>query len=458
MISVNELRFDLRDIDRVVLYGGRTGKRAADVFAELKPDYLINAGMFSMTGEYKGLTVTDAIVDGVIVNGGNYTDKGIAWDDNDLTTETTASAKRRGYNYFLGGSPSLVWYGSVVIDGKGFSNWFLNTAESIRIGMGINDDELIFCFPEEKMTLPDFAQTMLDAGCKCAINLDGGGSTSVFENQNGQMVALNDRTEDRACSTWLGVFLTEDAKKKEVDKVSKKVCLDAGHGGADPGAVGPHNIKEKDVVLDITRKTGAILESRGVDVIYTRAEDKKVELAERTKIANNAKADLFVSIHANAAAAMSANGQETFCYKTGTRAATLAQNIQNEIVATSGLKNRGVKTANYYVLVNSTMPAALVETAFISNPDEEKLLKDSAWQQKMAVAIAKGILATLGISYKEAPAKTETVTSASNFPESWQWAIDNGITTGERPTEYAKREHVIEFLYRFYKNVLKEKV
>lgn len=448
---MNELRFNLRDIEKVVLYGGRTGKKAAAVFEELKPDYLINAGMFSMTGEHRGLTVCDTIIDGQIINGGNYTDKGFAWDDNDIGPEQTASAKRRGYEYFLGGSPSLVWYGNVLIDGKGFSNWFLNTAESIRIGMGINDDELIFCFPEKEMKLPDFAKMMRAAGCKHAINLDGGGSTSVFQNQNGKMVALNKRTEDRACSTWLAVFLKETAK--EVDNMSKKVCLDAGHGGADPGAVGPHDTKEKDVVLDITRKTGAILESHGVDVIYTRAEDKKVELAERTKIANAAKADLFVSIHANAASAMSANGQETFCYKTGTRAATLAQNIQNEIVAASGLKNRGVKTANYYVLVNSTMPAALVETAFISNPEEEKLLKNSDWQQKTAVAIAKGILTTLGISYKETPVKTESAKPESNFPESWEWAKELGITDGSNPTGYAKREHVIEFLYRFYKKV-----
>lgn len=451
---MNELRFNLRDIDKVVLYGGRSAKKAAAVFEELKPDYLINAGMFSMTGEHRGLTVCDTIIDGQIINGGNYTDKGIAWDDNDLCPEQTASAKRRGYEYFLGGSPSLVWYGNVLIDGKGFSNWFLNTAESIRIGMGINDDELIFCFPEKEMKLPDFAKMMQAAGCKHAINLDGGGSTSVFKNKNGQMVALNKRTEDRANSTWLGIFLKETAK--EVDKVSKKVCLDAGHGGMDPGAIGK-NAKEKDVVLQITLKIGAILKEYGVEVIYTREQDlpetQKLLLNKRTSIANAAKADLFVSIHANAAAATTAHGQETYCYKGSTKGATLAQNIQKEIVAASGLYNRGVKTANYQVLVDTTMPAALVETAFISNPDEEKLLKDSAWQQKIAVAIARGILTTLGISFKEEPVKTEPVKSESNFPESWEWAKELGITDGSNPTGYAKREHVIEFLYRYHKKV-----
>lgn len=454
---MNELRFKLSDIDRVVLYGGRVGKRAADVFKELEPDYLINAGMYSMSGEHKGLTVCDTIVDGILINGGNYTDKGLAWDDNDFGPETTASAKKRGYNFFLGGSPSLLWDGAENIDKKGFDSYFLNYANSIRIGMGINDTELIFCFPEKKMKLPAFAETMADAGCKYAINLDGGGSTSVFQNQNGKMVALNERTEDRANSTWLAIYLKQTAK--EVDELSKKVVLDAGHGGMDPGAIGSGGTKEKDVTLQIALKTGAILKNHGVSVVYTREADlastKKMETSERVSIANKAKADLYVSIHANAATDKTAKGQETYAYKAGTSAYKLAEAIQKELVAASGLRNRGVKTASYYVLLHTSMPAALVETAFISNPDEEKLLKDSAWQQKMAVAIAKGILSTLGITYKETAVKNDSVASAngSNFPDSWSWAKSLGITDGSNPTAYAKREHVIEFLYRFAKKM-----
>ena len=448
---MNELRFKLSDIDRVVLYGGRVGKRAADVFKELEPDFLVSGGMYSMSGEHAGLTVCDTIVDGILINGGNYTDKGLAWDDNDMEPEVTASAKKRGYNFFLGGSPNLVWDGAVSIDKKGFDSYFLNWAKSIRIGMGINDTELVFCFPDEKMKLADFAVSMVEAGCKYAINLDGGGSTSVFQNQNGKMVALNDRTEDRANSTWLAIYLNKTAE--EVDTMSKKVVLDAGHGGADPGAVGSGGTNEKDVVLPITLKVGTILKNHGVNVVYTRQTDKKLELAERTKIANNAKADLFVSIHANGATDKTAKGQETYAYRKGTTAYKLAESIQKEMVAASGLRNRGAKTASYYVLVHTTMPAVIAETAFISNPDEEKLLKDSAWQQKMAVAIAKGILSHLGIAYKETTVKNDSVASNSNFPESWEWAKSLGITDGSNPTSYAKREHVIEFLYRFAKKM-----
>lgn len=449
---MEELRFNLRDIDRIVLYGGRVGKRASAVFKELKPDLLVNGGMYDTSSLHKGLTICDTIVDGQIVNGGNFCNLGFAFDDNDVTPETTAKAKQRGYNYFIGGSPSLVWNGAVSIDGKGFDNYFLNTAKSIRVGMGINDNELIFCFPEKKMNLPDFASTMVNAGCKFALNMDGGGSAGVYKNQNGKMVALNKPTEDRANSTWLAIYLNKTTTE-EVDDMSKKVCIDAGHGGADPGAIGASGTKEKDINLQIALKTGAILQSHGVEVVYTRDKDpeKKLELAERVNIANKAKADLFVSIHANSATDKTANGQEVYAYKTGTSAHKLAQSILKEMVAASWLKDRGVKTASYYVLLHTAMPAVLVETAFISNPDEEKLLKDSHWQQKMAVAIAKAILTNFGIAYHEEVVKNESVASESNFPVSWDWAKTLGITDGSNPTGYAKREHVIEMLYRFAK-------
>ena len=411
-----------------------------------------------MSGEHDGLTVCDTIVDGLLINGGNYTDKGFAWDDNDITPEVTAKAKQRGYNYFLGGSPNLVWDGVVSIDGKGFDSYFLKHAKAIRIGMGINDNELIFCFPKEKMKLSDFAVTMVNAGCKFALNLDGGGTTTVMQNQNGKMVELNKRTENRLISTWLAIYLKQTVE--DVDKMKKKIiCIDAGHGGMDPGAIGSGGTKEKDVALQIALKTGAILKNHGVSVVYTRDKDlattKKLETSERVSIANKAKADLYVSIHANAATDKTAKGQETYAYRSGTTAYKLAESIQKELVAVSGLRNRGVKTASYYVLLHTSMPAALVETAFISNPDEEKLLKDSAWQQKTAVAIAKGILNTLGIKYVETAVKNDSVASGngSNFPESWNWAIKNGITDGSNPTSYAKREHVIEFLYRFAKKM-----
>jgi N-acetylmuramoyl-L-alanine amidase len=449
---MNELRFNLRDIEKVVLYGGRTGKKAAEVFAELKPDYLINGGMFSMTGEHRGLTVCDTIIDAQIINGGNYTDKGIAWDDNDLCPEQTSSAKRRGYEYFLGGSPSLVWHGTILVDGKGFSNWFLNTAESIRIGMGINDDELIFCFPEKEMKLPDFAKMMRDAGCKHAINLDGGGSTSILQNQNGQMVALNKRTEDRACSTWLGIFLNETAKQKEVDNMSK-VFIGVGHGGSDPGAVS-NGLKEAEMNLPIALACRDELVRHGVSVKMSREKNENDPVADEVAECNKFNPDYAVDFHLNAGGG---DGFEVFHHFNGGKGKTLAANIEAEVVKI-GQNSRGLKTKvntqgkDYFGFIRQTnAPAIIVECAFIDSKDVQ-IVDTAAEQATFGKAVARGILKTLGIAVKAEPAKAGAVPS-SNFPESWKWIGPEGIGVmdGKNPTKAISREQFAEVLFRMHK-------
>lgn len=219
-----------------------------------------------------------------------------------------------------------------------------------------------------------------------------------------------------------------------------KICIDAGHGGKDPGAIGQANTKEKDVVLSIALKVGKILKNNGIETIYTRTTDKYVELSDRVKKSNDAFCDLFLSIHANGVNDKSAHGQETYCYTKGGTGEKLAINIQNEIVKATGLTNRGVKySTNLYTLKHTKAPAALVETAFLTNPEEEKLLKNASWQEKIAKAIAKGVLTTLGI--KE---KNETL-----FPTSWEWAKNLGICDGNNPKNNITREQVIEILYRY---------
>lgn len=450
---MNELRFNLRDIDRVVLYGGRTGKKAAEVFDELKPDYLCNAGMYDTSHEHKGLTVCDTIVDGVLINGGNYTDKGLAWDDNDVGPDSTASAKRRGYEYFLGGSPSLVWYGKVLIDGKGFSNWFLNTAESIRIGMGVNNDELIFCFPEKKMKLPAFAKTMLDAGCQYAINLDGGGSAGIYKNQNGKMVALNKPTEDRANSTWLGIFLKETAK--EVDKVSK-VFIGVGHGGSDPGAVS-NGLKEAELNLPIALACREELERHGVSVKMSREKNENDPVADEVEECNKFNPDYAVDFHLNAGGG---DGFEVFHHFNGGKGKTLAANIEAEVVKI-GQNSRGLKTKvnaqgkDYFGFIRQTnAPAIIVECAFVDSKDVQ-IVDTAAEQAAFGKAVARGILKTLGIAVKAEPVKIEAV-SSSNFPESWKWIGPDGLAVmdGKNPTKALTREQFAEVLFRMHKKGL----
>ena len=169
------------------------------------------------------------------------------------------------------------------------------------------------------------------------------------------------------------------------------VVIDPGHGGNDSGAVGIGGLREKDVVIDISNDVTRILQEQGVQVVMTRRDDRTVELRPRTEFANRLNADLFVSIHANAAPGgySSANGVETFYYQSGRR---LAQNIQGSIMESFDMRNRGVKRARFYVLRHTRMPAVLVEVGFVTGSSDSRVLAQPAQRRRMAEAIARGIL------------------------------------------------------------------
>lgn len=233
----------------------------------------------------------------------------------------------------------------------------------------------------------------------------------------------------------------------------KKVVIDAGHGGHDSGAVGK-NSKEKDIALSIALKTGRMIAANlnDVEVIYTRKTDVFVELFRRAKIANEAKADLFISIHCNANPSTSPFGSETYVmglHKTQANLAvaqlenasilleedyhvqydgfdpkspeghiffsmlqdayleqslSLASGVQKHIKENLDIFNRGVKQAGFLVLYKTTMPSVLIETGFISNLHDEKILNSEDGQNKLALSIYKAVR-----DYKSAVEKGVTV-------------------------------------------------
>jgi len=209
------------------------------------------------------------------------------------------------------------------------------------------------------------------------------------------------------------------------------VVIDPGHGGDETGAKGPAGNFEKDVTLNIARKLRAQLVGLGMQVFLTRERDEAVDLDARTAVANNYKADLFISIHANASRARQAAGSEVYFLSyqaedAETRrmvqaegmaqmpasgggsdlalilwdmaqaehleeSSALASRIQEELATSRGSEGRGVKQAPFRVLVGAAMPAVLVEVAFISNAEEEKLLVSETFQAKVAAALARGV-------------------------------------------------------------------
>ena len=204
-----------------------------------------------------------------------------------------------------------------------------------------------------------------------------------------------------------------------------QVVLDAGHGGWDLGTVGRKGLLEKDLVLDIVQRLGALVEAKlGAQVIYTRQDDSYVSLEKRAEIANLAGADLFISIHANYSDLSTARGVETYYSNTysSVKARTadddaaikqinwtgvdirakvtdshkLAADVQQAlcgvlVAANPDLRNRGVKEAQYVVLTGTLMPAVLAEVSFVSSPEDESHLQSAEYRQRIAEALFRGV-------------------------------------------------------------------
>jgi len=217
-----------------------------------------------------------------------------------------------------------------------------------------------------------------------------------------------------------------------------RIVIDAGHGGHDTGTIGPTGLMEKDLCLDVALRLGKIIEQRlpGADVVYTRSDDTFVPLEERTNIANQAKADLFISIHANSSRDHAARGIETYYLNLKGSAEAmevaarenataqggvhelqdlvlkiartekideskeLAEDVQDSLAKrmqknSKPAKNRGVRKAPFVVLIGADMPSILTEISFLSNPADEQLLKKPEQRQKVAEGLYQGVVSYL---------------------------------------------------------------
>lgn len=184
------------------------------------------------------------------------------------------------------------------------------------------------------------------------------------------------------------------------------VIIDPGHEGStkglDPGAVG-NGLKEADVVLDIAKRVRKALQGYNVTVFLTRESSIKQSLWEKTRFANSKKANFFFSIHINSASSSTATGYEDFMYNaTKNKNTKIIQEIIHSkvrpVLEKYGIRNRGMKTANFHVLRETTMPALLTEVLFINNPKDATLLKNPTFLEDIAIAFAGGIAQALGLT------------------------------------------------------------
>lgn len=220
-------------------------------------------------------------------------------------------------------------------------------------------------------------------------------------NSNGIAKAVNEGTVFLSQRIGEKVYIVEIYVPSEISKVNiesrgaqprgyYKVFIDAGHGGTDPGALG-YGYRESDLNLQVAKKVESKLKSKGIDVKMSRSSDIFYSLSERAEMANDYGADAFVSIHQNSAEAKSANGIETYYNRKKEEDRPLSNDIQKQVISQTGANNRGVKNAEFTVLVKSKMISALVECGFITNELEVKKLSDSSYQDKLATGIANGI-------------------------------------------------------------------
>jgi N-acetylmuramoyl-L-alanine amidase len=217
-----------------------------------------------------------------------------------------------------------------------------------------------------------------------------------------------------------------------------RIVIDAGHGGHDTGTIGPTGLMEKDLCLDVALRLGKIIQQRlpGADIVYTRSDDTFIPLEERTNIANQARADLFISIHANSSQDHAARGVETYYLNLKGSAEAMevaarenasseqgvhdledlvkkiarnekideskefAEDIQDSLAKRvlkigKTVKNRGVRKAPFVVLIGADMPSILTEISFLSNPADEQLLKKPEYRQRVAEGLYQGVASYL---------------------------------------------------------------
>ncbi len=317
---------------------------------------------------------------------------------------TTDLAVVKQAKFAFSAGPWLVKDGKVCnisneIKAAGFSG-LMEGSPRERAAIGIRSDGMVVHYATMAATLLEVANKMASLGCVDAINLDGGGSVGVLDGDK----LFGYSVRHVACALMFREVMEGEPVAPEPQPVipvqpaspggdSKMyICIDPGHGGSDPGAVSKDGAQEKVVNLFVAQRIKTYLERAGVKVLMARTDDSDVGLAARAAKANQAKCDYFVSIHANAADAESANGYEVFHYPGSSGGVSLANKVSGAYKVASGMPLRRVTSANFQVLRDTAMPAILIELGFLTSPLDLALLREPAFLDKLALGIAFGIL------------------------------------------------------------------
>ncbi|MFB4165265.1 N-acetylmuramoyl-L-alanine amidase [Alteribacillus sp. JSM 102045] len=250
----------------------------------------------------------------------------------------------------------------------------------------VSDNQII---TEAKATVSDLnVRTDANPDSDRIGSLDEGDIVDVYEHASEDW-ALVDYNGEKG---YVHRYYLQEKEPGESALTDKTIVIDAGHGAHDSGA-SANGLVEKEVVLDVALEVEERLEDSDVNVVMTRSDDTFLELNERVNVAEEADADSFVSIHANAASP-AAEGAETFYNndKKAVESQALAESIQKELVARTGMSDRRVAEAGFYVIKNTTMPSTLIELGFLTNTQDAERMKQPNYEEKAADAVYDGIV------------------------------------------------------------------
>ena len=442
----------LEQIERIDIHINAKGKSLAQVKADTGADYVMNGGLFEGSK-----AVCHLKANGYVYAADPYTYWGFAWDFGaDISLCRIPVENRRNHIACV----DLISFDRP--NPKPIYNADLGGTRG-RTAIGLKAGKLCLYVSSDgsgdARTPEKLRDDLAALGWQDAVMLDGGGSSQC--DFAGQKI-----TSTRAVHNLILVYLKKDTKKEDTPMSTYKpiVCLDPGHGPDTVNGSPDGTYKEREFAWDMYLRIKPLLETCGVTVICTRSQNTKPSLTARCNVSNNARANLFVSLHTDATAGVgwiatrglhiiTSSGPET-ANRNKAAAAMLEQ------FKAAGVVLRGTPlhhSMSLTVLTGTTAPACLIEYGFHTNREDVELLKSAAYRDKLAVATVKGICTYLGIAYKGAAAQ-EPVAPPAPAPEPSEWdkeraaawaqAKSRGIMDGTNPEGSVTREQFAVVLAR----------
>ena len=434
----------LGDIERIQIYVNKSAKTMAEIKAETGADYLVNGGL------YQGAqAVCHLRADGRTYAKDPYTYWGYAWDTGpDIAMRSVPAAEWRNYICCVcllrGGKAETLIYNRDVGGSRP------------RTAMGLKGGALCLYCADGGRTPEELQAELLALGWESAVMLDGGGSSQC--DLMGERIASNRKVHNLILVYKRNVGSKPDGSDKEHKPMSTKytVCLDPGHGPDTVNGSPDGSYKEREFTWNMYERIRPLLERHGVNVICTRAEDTKPSLTARCEVSNQARADLFVSLHSNAEGGSGWGTARGLLVYTSSGPMTSKRNVAATAIVNraheAGVLLHGSGVAHqieYTVLAKTDAPAVLIEYGFHSNREDVDLLKDSSYRGKLAEATAKGVCDFLGVAWAAESGGECTDNPASDWAaEAWKKAKSNGVMDGTRPAEPITRQELAVVLHR----------